>query len=136
MCQWEDVGKQAGCSHGMAGGRAAAVGCSIGEVARLRRMSRAVGALWAAVVGVGSRRCAAKGGLPLDARVRWGALIGIGKSFVQYFLVAARVNVAQYQSNTAESLIPYWVVRDRAVEIFTHKPFKFRTFVKTSLSPK
>jgi hypothetical protein len=71
-------GHEGGGSHGMVGGRAAAVGCSIGAVAPSRRMSQVVGALWVVVVGVGSRGYAVMGGLFLDARVR--VLIGIGEA--------------------------------------------------------
>ena len=117
----------------MEGGRAAVAGCSIGAVVRSRRMSRAVGALWAAVVGAGLRGYAAMGGLSLDARGCSDAWIGIGEAFVvQYFLVAAGVNVGQHQSCTAESLIPYWVVRVRAVEILRshHTPVEQTLIVK------
>lgn len=38
----------------------------------------------------------------------WRSIFGV-------LYVAAGVNVGQHQSSIAESLIPYWVVRDRAV---------------------
>lgn len=53
------------------------------------------------------------------------------------FLVAAGVNVGQHQSCTAESLIPYWVVRVRAVEILRshHTPVAQTLIVKKSEDP-
>jgi hypothetical protein len=78
-----------GCgSRGRAGGRVGVVGCSIGAVVRLRRMSQAEGALWAAVGGAGSRKCAVEGALSLGARGRWRVWIEIGEAFralVLYF---------------------------------------------------
>jgi hypothetical protein len=65
-----------------------AVGCSIGVVMRLRRMSQAEGALWVAVRGADSQRCAVEGTLSLGARGRWHVWIGIGEAFralVLYF---------------------------------------------------
>ncbi len=73
------------------------------------------------------------GALSLGARGRWGAVIGIGEAFrgfVQYFWSLLEqttvMNIRQRQSSTAESLIPYWVVRDRAVEILCTINFSYR----------
>jgi hypothetical protein len=66
---------------GRAGGRVDAVGCSIGAVVRLRRMSQAEGALWAAVGGAGLRRCAVEDALALGARGPWRVWIEIGEAF-------------------------------------------------------
>jgi hypothetical protein len=65
-----------------------AVGCNIGAVAQLRRMSRAEGELWVAVGGAGSRGCAVESAVALSARGRWRVWIGIGEAFralVLYF---------------------------------------------------
>jgi len=85
---------------GRVGGRVGAVGCSIGGDVRLRRMSQVEGEPWVAVGGAGSRACVVRGALSLDARGRWGVLIGIGGAFrsCTVLLVAVVANVLAAES--------------------------------------
>ena len=101
-------GRSARGSRGKAGGRAGAVGCSIGVDVRSRRTSRAEGDLWAAVGGAGSRRLVVEDALSLDVRGRWGVLIGIGAAFRCLYSTFWSLLERTFAS-AAESLMPYWV---------------------------